>query len=91
MLASYRPGGNVVKARARVTALGRSDVSGRLTFVLKRNGATLHHVTVRLAGEGVAVKKFRRIMRPGRYVVVAKYLGTGTFQRSSDRVRLTLA
>ena len=88
--AVYRPARDLLKARARVTAPDGSDVSGRLTFVLKRNGTTLDNVTVRLSGEGVAVKKFRGITKAGRYVVVAKYLGTATYERSKDRTRLTL-
>ena len=88
--AAYRPARDLLKARARVTAPDGSDVSGRLTFVLKRNGTTLDNVTVRLSGEGVAVKKFRGITKAGRYVVVAKYLGTATYERSKDRARLTL-
>ena len=88
--AVYRPARDLLKARAQVTAPDGSDVSGQLTFVLKRNGTTLDNVTVRLSGEGVAVKKFRGITQAGRYVVVAKYLGTATYERSKDRARLTL-
>ena len=89
-LATYRPVRDLLKARARVTAADGSDVSGRLTFVLKRNGTTLDNVTVRLSDEGVAVKKFRGITKAGRYVVVARYLGTRTYQSSKDIERLSI-
>ena len=89
-LAAYRPARDLLKAHARVTAPDGSDVSGRVTFVLKRNGTTLDNLTVRLSAEGVAVKKFHGITKAGRYVVVAKYLGTATYERSKDRARLTL-
>ena len=88
--AKYRPARDLLKARARVTALDGSDVSGRVTFILKRNGRKIDNVTVGLSGEDVAVKKFRGIKKSGRYLVVAKYLGTSTFEPSTDRARLTL-
>lgn len=88
--ATYRPSRHLLKARARVAAVDGSDVSGRVTFILKRNGRKIDNVTVRLSSEDVAVEKFRGISKSGRYVVVAKYLGTRTFEPSEDRVRLTL-
>ena len=88
--AKYRPVRDQLKARARVAALDGSDVSGRVTFILKRNGRKIDNVTVGLSSEDVAVKKFRGISKSGRYLVVAKYLGTRTFEPSKDRVRLTL-
>ena len=88
--AVYRPARDLLKARAKVTAPDGAGMSGQLTFVLKRNGTVLDNVTVRLSGEGMAVKKFRGITQAGRYVVVAKYFGTATYERSKDRARLAL-
>ena len=84
--AVYAADRDLLKARARVTA-ARVGVSGRVTFVLKRNGRTLAHVTVRMSS-GAAVKIFRGITETGRYVLVAKYRASSTYQQSSDRVRL---
>lgn len=84
--AVYAADRDVLKARARVTA-PRASVSGRVVFVLKRNGRTLAHVTVRMSS-GAAVKTFRGIAEAGRYVVLAKFRGSSTYQQSSDRVRL---
>jgi hypothetical protein len=88
--AVYRPARHVMRARVSVKAADRSTVSGRVTFVLQRNGTTLANVTVGLSDRGIAVKKFRAIRKPGRYVVVAKYLGTSTYLQSKGRVRLVL-
>lgn len=88
--ATYRPAREILKARARLTASDGSVVSGRVTFVLKRNGTALDNVTVRLSDQGAAVKKFRGITKAGRYVVLARYLGSGTYQPSKDSERLSL-
>jgi hypothetical protein len=79
----------LIKAKASVSAKDRSVVSGRVTFVLKRNGRTIANSTVTLSSTGTARKKFRKVRRTGRYVVVAKYLGTSTYSGSQDRVRLS--
>lgn len=86
--AKFRPARRLIKARASVSAKDRSLVSGRVTFVLKRNGRTVANSTATLNTRGVAAKKFRKVRRTGRYVVVAKYLGTSTYDGSRGRVRL---
>lgn len=88
--ARYLPARGLLKARARVTAVDESDVSGRVTFIVKRNGRTIDNATVRMSSQSVAVKKFRDIKPTGRYLVVAKYLGNSAFVPSTDRARLTL-
>jgi hypothetical protein len=88
--ARYRPADELIKARARVAGPKNNSASGRVTFVLKRNGVTLDNVTVRLAPPGVARTKFRGITRHGKYVVIAKYLGSSTYRPNSDRVRFTV-
>jgi hypothetical protein len=87
--AVHRPARRLIKARASVAAKGRADVSGRVTFVLKRNGRTIANATVSLSSGDVASKKFRKVRSRGRYVVVATYLGTSTFLGSQDRARIT--
>lgn len=87
--AVHRPARRLIKARATVAAKGNIDVSGRVTFVLKRNGRTIANATVSLSSRDVASKRFRKVRTRGRYVVVAKYLGTGTVVGSQDRVRAT--
>jgi hypothetical protein len=87
--AVHRQARRLVRAKASVAAKDRSDVSGRVTFVLKRNGRTIANATVSLSGRDVATKKFRTVRTSGRYVVVATYLGTSVFQGSRDRVRAT--
>jgi len=87
--AVHRPARRLVKAKASVAAKDSWDVSGRVTFVLKRNGRTIANATVSLSSRDVASKKFRRVRPRGRYVVVAKYLGTSIFEGSRDRVRAT--
>ncbi|MEO5666325.1 MAG: Ig-like domain-containing protein [Nocardioides sp.] len=87
--AKFRPARRLIKARASVSAKDRSVVSGRVTFVLKRNGRTIARSTATLNTRSSAAKKFRKVRRTGRYVVVAKYLGTSTYERSQGRVRLS--
>lgn len=89
--ANYQTDLGLVKARARVRATDGSDVSGRVTFILKRNGQTVQNATVRLASNDVAIKRFRNLPPNGRYVVVTKYLGTSTFEPSKDRYRFSPA
>lgn len=88
--ASYRPDRDLLKARARVVAHDASDVSGRVTFILKRNGRTIDNATVRMSSQDVAIKKFRNVKPTGKYLVVAKYLGNSAFVPSTDRARFTL-
>lgn len=92
--ASQRPARELIRVRARVAAPDAApdgaSVSGRVTFILMRNGRTLQNATVWLSSESVAKKRFRGVPSNGRYLVVAKYVGTSTFKPSSDRVRLTL-
>lgn len=87
--AVHRLARRLIKAKASVSAKDRSIVSGRVTFVLKRNGRTIANSTGTLSSKGVAGKKFRKVRRTGRYVVVAKYLGNSTYSGSQDRVRLS--
>ena len=87
--AVFRRARRLIKAKASVSAKDRSIVSGRVTFVLKRNGRTIANSTGTLSSRGVAAKKFRKVRRTGRYVVVAKYLGTSTYSGSQGRVRLS--
>ena len=47
--ASYIFDRGLVKARARVAAADGSDVSGQVTFILKRNGRTIENATVLLS------------------------------------------
>ena len=63
---------------------------GKVTFILKRNGATVANVTTSLSEQGVAKTKFRHISKPGTYAVLAKYLGTSAYVRSKDRVNLSI-
>jgi hypothetical protein len=88
--ARYQPALTLIKARTRVTTPDGTSVSGPVTFILKRNGKPIKNATLRLSSTSVASKKFRGITRSGRYLVVAKYQGTGKFDPSVDRVRLTL-
>ena len=85
----HRPARRLIKARASVAANGGGDLSGRVTFVLRRNGRTTANATVSLSSRDVASKKFRNVRTRGRYVVVAKYLGDSTHEGSRDRVRLS--
>ncbi len=88
--ATYLPDRELLKARARVTSADGSDVPGKVTFILKRNGATVANVTTNLSEAGVAKTKFRHISKRGTYAVLAKYLGTSAYVRSKDRVNLSI-
>jgi hypothetical protein len=83
--ATYLDARDLLKARAIVVGADGNPATGRVTFLLKRFGVTVAHVTVRLSEEGVAKHKFRHVTRRGVYLVQAKYLGDPTYQRSSDR------
>lgn len=87
--AVFKKARRLIKAKASVSAKDRSIVPGRVAFVLKRNGRTISRSTGTLSSKGVAAKKFRKVRRTGRYTVVARYLGTSTYEGSRDRVRLS--
>ena len=86
--ARYRELRERLVAKALVVAEHGTEVSGSVKFVLKRNGVKIRS-SIKLLNEFDKAKKvFRNVSKPGRYTVVARYLGSDTLKRSVDRVTL---
>jgi hypothetical protein len=88
--ATYRDSRDRLVAKAKVFAEHETEVSGSVRFVLKRNGVRIRTATKLLNDFDRAKKVFRNVDKPGRYTVVARYLGSDTLKRSVDRARLRI-
>jgi hypothetical protein len=88
--ARYRDFRDRLVAKALVVAEHDTEVSGSVRFVLKRNGVKIRSSIKLLNQFDKAKKVFRNVSKPGRYTVVARYLGSDTLKRSVDRVKLVV-
>ena len=88
--ANYRALRDRLVAKAKVFAEHGTEVSGSVKFVLKRNGVKIRSSIKLLNDLDKAKKVFRNVDRPGRYAVVARYLGSDTLKRSVDRAKLVI-
>jgi hypothetical protein len=86
--ARYREFRERMVAKAKVVAEHGTEVSGSVKFVLKRNGVKIRTSIKLLNRFDKAKKVFRNVSKPGRYAVIARYLGSDTLKRSVDRVKL---
>jgi hypothetical protein len=73
-----------------VESVNGTDVVGQVKFTLKRDGTKIRTAIVDLNAKDKAKKVFANIRKPGTYLVVAKYLGSDTLQRSKGRVKLNI-
>ncbi len=92
--ARYRDFRDRLVAKAKVLAEHGTEVSGSVRFVLKRNGVRIRTATKLLNEFDKAKKVFRNVGKPGRYTVVARYLGSRHAQavgrpREADDLRRT--
>ncbi len=85
----YHPKQDKIMAHTRVMDSSSSPARGRVTFILKRNGVTIHNATVRLSDQGGARKAFRNVPDHGTYKLIAKYLGNATYKPSTARSSFT--
>jgi hypothetical protein len=67
-----------------------TDVSGKVKFVLKRDGLKIRSALVTLNSHDKAKNVFKHIGKPGSYRLFARYLGSGTLKRSADAVKIVL-
>jgi hypothetical protein len=88
--AVYRALRDRLVAKAKVFAEHDTAVTGSVRFVLKRNGVKIRTATKMLNEFDKAKKVFRNVDKPGRYAVVAHYLGSDTLKRSVDRAKLRI-
>ncbi len=88
--AVYRELRDRLVAKAKVFAEHGTEVSGSVKFVLKRNGVKIRSSIKLLNKFDKAKKVFRNVSRPGRYAVIARYLGSDTLKRSVERVKLVI-
>lgn len=88
--AVYRALRDRLVAKAKVFAEHGTEVTGSVRFVLKRNGVRIRTATKLLNEFDKAKKVFRNVDKPGRYTVVARYLGSDTLKRSVDRAKLKI-
>ena len=86
--AVYRAARDRLVAKAKVVADQGSAVTGSVKLVLKRNGVKIRTATVEVNDAGKVKKAFKSISKPGKYVVVARYLGSAALERSkgTDKV-----
>ena len=76
--------------KALVVADLGTDVAGKVRFTLKRDGTRIRTATVDLNAKDKARKAFANIRKAGTYLVVAKYLGSPTLKRSTNRVKINI-
>ena len=88
--AVYRPLKDKIVARGKVVSAFGTEVAGQVKYVLKRNGVRIRTKTVDLNKFDVAKARFGSIVKKGSYVVIARYLGSTTLKRSSDRYGLQI-
>jgi len=88
--AVYRDARNRLVGKALVEAVHGTDVAGDVKFVLRRNGVKIRTAIDELNQFDKAKKVFKRIKKPGTYVLVAKYLGSATLKRSKERAKLVI-
>lgn len=86
----YRAARHRLVAKDKVASAFGTPVTGKVRFVLKRDGVRIRAALVSVNEFGAAKKVFKRISKPGLYTVVARYLGSPTLKRSVDRVKVTV-
>ena len=80
--AVYRDARNRMVGKAVVDAVHGTEVTGNVKFILKRNGTKIREAVVELNQFDKAKRVFKHISKPGKYKLVAKYLGSNTLKRS---------
>jgi hypothetical protein len=88
--AAIREARHRLVGKALVESVNGTDVVGQVKFTLKRDGTKIRTAIVALNAKDKAKKVFANIRKPGTYLVVAKYLGSDTLQRSKGRVKLNI-
>ncbi|WP_107704641.1 Ig-like domain repeat protein [Nocardioides allogilvus] len=78
----------IVATSATTSAHGQVP-TGKVKFVLKRNGRRTAATVVPLTSTAAAKAVFRKVSSKGRYKVVAKYLGSVNFLRSKTSFDIT--
>jgi hypothetical protein len=73
-----------------VSAVNRTAVTGRVKFVLRRDGRKIASKTVSLTRAARAKAAFKGVRKPGTYLLTSKYLGSETLRRSSTQVKLRI-
>ena len=88
--AVYRDARNRLVGKGKVVAQHGTAVTGKVKFVLKRDGAKIRTALIGVNKFGAAKKVFKNISKAGHYTVVARYLGSPTLKRSVDRAKLVV-
>ena len=87
---NYRDTRHRLVGKALVASVNETDVAGKVKFTVKRNGTKIRTAIVDLNAHDKARKVFANIIKPGTYLLVAKYLGSSTLKRSTDRIKLSV-
>jgi hypothetical protein len=85
--ATYKGRKDKAVGKAKVRASNGIGVNGKVKFVLKRGKKTVAKKTDGLNKRDIAKVTFKKIRRPGKYKVVAKYLGSDRLKTSKDVAR----
>ncbi len=88
--AVYRDARDRLVGKGKVVALHGTAVTGKVKFVLKRDGAKIRTALISVNTFGGAKKVFENISKAGHYTVVARYLGSPSLKRSVDRAKLVV-
>jgi hypothetical protein len=88
--AIYRAARDRLVGKGKVVAQHGTAVTGKVTFVLKRDGVKIRTALIGVNKFGAAKKVFKNVSKAGRYTVVARYLGSPTLKRSVDRAKLVV-
>jgi hypothetical protein len=88
--AAIREARHRLVGKALVESVNGTDVVGQVKFTLRRDGTKIRTAIVDLNAKDKAKKVFANIRKAGTYLVVAKYLGSDTLQRSKGRIKLNI-
>jgi hypothetical protein len=88
--ATYRAALHRLVGKGAVVATQGTDVAGTVKLILKRKGTKIRSAKVELNAKDKAKWVFRHIGKPGKYTLVARYLGSSTLKRSTGRTTLTI-
>lgn len=65
-------------------------VTGFVRLVLKRDGARMRSAKVEVNKFGTATKAFKNISTAGKFILVARYLGSPSLKPSADGAKLVV-
>jgi hypothetical protein len=88
--AVYRDARNRLVGKGKVVAQHGTAVTGKVKFVLKRDGVKIRTALIGVNKFGAAKKVFKNVSKAGNYTVVARYLGSPSLKRSVDRAKLVV-